>query len=268
MNLAPATVSLKERMKTCLNDSSMLLGGFVFSTEPAMAEIYTAAGFDFVIIDMEHALNDMGSTVAHLRAARGAGIHALVRVGEADLSNIPRLLDAGCEGVFLPHLGMPGKGTSEAIRTLKYHPDGIRPTCTGVRAANYGLAEFGKVASESNRNILSVGMVEDAQCIENIEDILDTGEEVDWLMPGPADLSTSLGVHGRVREPIVLNAVDKVFRAAQERGIPVGMYINDPSELPEWRDKGAKFIVLSIDLKWLGRSLKSAAKVCKEAMTK
>ena len=85
-------------------------------------------------------------------------------------------------------------------------------------------------------------------------------------MPGPANLSTSLGVHGRVREPVVLKVVDKVFAAAKERNIPVGMYINDPGELPEWRDKGARFIALSMDLKWLGRTLKTAADACRFAM--
>ncbi len=69
-----------------------------------------------------------------------------------------------------------------------------------------------------------------------------------------------------LREPVVLKAVDKVFTAAKERDIPVGMYINDPSELPEWRDKGARFIILSIDLKWLGRSLKTAAEACRAAI--
>ena len=135
-------------MDQSADEPGLLLGGFVFSTDPAMAEIYAAAGFDFIIIDMEHALNDLHATVAHLRAARGAGINAVARVGAANLANIQRLLDAGCEGVFLPHLGMPGTETNEALRALKYHPDGVRPTCTGVSAASLTILQISAASSQ------------------------------------------------------------------------------------------------------------------------
>ena len=257
-------------MKQKLKQQDVLLGGFLFSTDPAVPEVYAAAGFDFVIIDMEHGPNDLSATIGHLRASRGAGINAVVRVGVADLSNIPRLLDAGCEGIAMPHLGLEDgnhAGSAAALRSMKYPPVGDRPTCTGVPAASYGLADFGGVVARSNQDVLSIGMVEDRECLTRLDDIL-ARKEVDWLMPGPADLSSSLGVHGQVRSPTVLQAVDTIFAAAKRHDIPVGMYINDPDELPEWTKKGARFIVLSIDLKWLGRTLKGAAEKCRSLVTR
>ena len=253
-------------MKQRLQQQDVQLGAFVFSVDPAMPEVYAAAGFDFIVVDMEHGPNDLSAVLGHLRSSRGAGINAVVRVGVGDLPNIPRLLDAGCEGIVMPHLGLDdgnqAGGTTAALRSMKYHPAGDRPTCTGVPAASYGLADFGGVVERANGEVLSIGMVEDRECVARIDDIL-ARREVDWLMPGPADLSSSLGVHGQVRSPPVLKAVDTIFAAAARHNIPVGMYINDPDELPEWTKKGARFIVLSIDLKWLGRTLKAAAEKCR-----
>lgn len=252
-------------LKSKITSHTPLLGSFVFSTDPSLTEVYAAAGFDFVIVDMEHGLNDITSASVHLRAARGAGIHALVRVGSADLANVPRLLDAGCEGVMIPHFGLPGSGAAEALQATRYPPLGSRPTCTGVSAAGYGVSNFATYVERSNRDVLTVGLVEDSQCVDKIDAVLKRGE-IEWLMPGPADLATSLGLHGQLRHPDVESAIDRIFSSAREYKIPAGMYINDPRELAPWRAKGAQFFVLSIDLKWLGLSLKAAAEACRAAI--
>ena len=80
------------------------------------------------------------SAVGALRAARAAGIQAMVRIGRSQLHDVPRLLDGGCGSVMLPHLGLPQYGAEEALRTLRYAPDGARPTCTGVPAVGSPLA--------------------------------------------------------------------------------------------------------------------------------
>ena len=255
--LPPAT-SLQSRIAS----QDFLLGSFVFSTDPSIPEVYACAGFDFVIIDTEHGLNDVQSTVAHLRSARAAGIDAVVRIGPTHLGDIPRLLDAGCEGIMIPHFGLPSAGASEALRSTRYFPAGTRPTCTGVAAAGYGIADFAAYTARANQDILTIGLVEDRECVEDIDTILERGE-VRWIMPGPGDLATSLGVPGQLLHPTVEAAVNRVFSATQARGTPVGMYINHPREIAAWRARGARFFVLSIDLKWLGLSLKAAAEACR-----
>lgn len=251
------------RMK--MDAGEFLLGGFVFSRDATVSEVYAAAGFDFVVVDMEHGLNDIGTAISHVRAGRAVGIQSFIRVGGANLLDIPRLLDAGCEGVMIPHFGLGSAPVDEAIRSMKYHPAGSRPTCTGVSAAEFGLGDFAAGAERANVGVLSIGLVEDRESVANIDSVLDA-RQVDWVMPGPGDLATALGVHGQLRHPKVEAAVDQIFAAAQKRRQPVGMYINDPSELAAWHAKGASFFVLSIDLKWLARSLQQASAACRASV--
>ena len=96
---------LQQSFRGRIRAGDTLLGGFVFSTDPNITEIYAAAGFDFVIIDLEHTMGDLQIVAAHLRAARAAGIQASVRIGRSQLHDVPRLLDAGCKSLMLPHLG-------------------------------------------------------------------------------------------------------------------------------------------------------------------
>jgi 2-keto-3-deoxy-L-rhamnonate aldolase RhmA len=256
--MLPPPTSFKDRLKT----DDFLLGAFVFSTDAAIPEVYAAAGFDFVVVDTEHGLNDVQTTLGHLRSARAAGIHALVRVGPSMLGDVPRLLDAGCEGIMLPHFGLPSAGASEALRNTRYAPEGTRPTCTGVSAASFGTAHFPDYVKRANRDIVTLGLVEDRECVDDIDDLLGR-REVELVMPGPGDLATSLGVPGQLLHPEVKAAVDTVFQVANKHGAQIGMYINSPAEIPEWHARGARFFILSIDLKWLGTSLKAAAHACR-----
>ena len=245
--------SLRARIRA----GERVLGGFVFSTDPNVTEIYAASGFDFVIIDLEHTMGDLQILAAHLRAARAAGIAAMVRIGRSQLQDVPRILDAGCLNVMLPHLGLPEYGAEEALRMMRYAPDGERPTCTGVPAARYGLSPFADYVRWSNEAVAGVGLVEDRVCVEEIDMILDRGL-VDCVMPGPGDLSVSYGVHGQFTHPLVQGAIATVLAAARQRKIAAGMYISDPAEVADGAARGFSVFVLSIDYKILGAALRAA----------
>jgi 2-keto-3-deoxy-L-rhamnonate aldolase RhmA len=247
---------LKHRIAT----EDALLGTFVFSRDAAATEICAAAGFDFVIIDLEHALNDLRTAMEHLRAAAASGINALVRLGGATLADAGRLLDAGAEGIVIPHLGLASG--SDVLRSLRYHPEGQRPACTGVPAADFGLVEFSRRAADANRDVLAIGLVEDADCVRRLPEILRESRP-DWIMPGPSDLAVGLGVPAALRHPRVVEAIDSVFADAAAAGILLGMYVSDPEEIDTWRAKGARFFVYSIDYKILARAMSGAVSACK-----
>lgn len=181
-----ASPAFRERMRS----GEKLLGGFVFSTDPNITQIYAAAGFDFVIVDLERTMNDTQIVAAHLRAAKAAGIEAFVRIGRSQIHDVPRILDAGCTGLMLPHLGLPDYGANEALRAMRYAPEGDRPTCTGVPAAGFGLSPFADYARRSNAEAIAIGLVEDKACVDQIDTVL-AGGAIDCVMPGPADLSVS-----------------------------------------------------------------------------
>jgi 2-keto-3-deoxy-L-rhamnonate aldolase RhmA len=252
-------VSLKDKLRV----KRPLLGGFVFSGDPDIPQIYAECGFDFVIIDTEHGLNDLRSVHAHLRSCAAAGIHAIVRLGVANFPDAPRLLDAGAEGFMIPHLGH-GAGTKELLQSMKYWPEGSRPTCTGVQMAGYGLRSFAECVERSNRDILSIGLIEDRECVESIDRVLDESG-VDWIMPGPADLASSLGLHGKLTHPNVRAATETVIAEAKRKDIAVGIYVNDPAEIAAWLDKGIGFFVYSIDYRVFANALRAVATACRAA---
>lgn len=248
-----ASPAFRERMRS----GEKLLGGFVFSTDANITQIYAAAGFDFVIVDLEHTMNDTQIVAAHLRAAKAAGIEAFVRIGRSQIHDVPRILDAGCTGLMLPHLGLPDYGANEALRAMRYAPEGDRPTCTGVPAAGFGLSPFADYARRSNAEAIAIGLVEDKACVDQIDTVL-AGGAIDCVMPGPADLSVSYGVHGQFKHPQVLGAIETVLGAARRNNVAAGLYVSDASEIADGLARGFSVFVLSIDYKLLGLTLQSA----------
>jgi len=250
---------LKQRLAQA---RSPLLGGFVFSTDPNICEVYAEAGFDFVVIDTEHGLNDVRTVHAHLRSCAATSISAVIRLGVANFPDVPRLLDGGAEAFMFPHLGLPGYGADAAISAMKYPPLGSRPTCTGVQSAGYGIIDFKNTTERANRDALAIGLVEDRECVETIDSVFDaTG--VDWIMPGPGDLASSYNVHGQLQAPVVENAVETVFTAARKRNVTTGMYINDPSEVVRWKGQDVRFFIYSLDYKVMGKALQGAIGNCR-----
>lgn len=239
-----------------------LIGGFVFSTDPGICEVYAEAGFDFVVVDMEHGLNDVRTVFGHLRSCAASRICAVIRLGVGNFPDVARLLDSGAEGFMFPHLGLPGYGGEAAIQAMRYPPVGNRPSCTGVQSAGYGLASFRETVDRANRDVVAIGLVEDRACVDDIDNVLDRSG-VDWIMPGPGDLASSYGVHGQLRAPVVREATARVADAAARRDIPVGMYITDASEIAAGAEMNAKFYVYSLDYKILGSALRDTIRSCR-----
>jgi len=257
------TGTFKQILRTTPKSGRTVLGAFLFSPDPDMSAVYAHAGFDFVIVDMEHGANDVRSVIGHVRAAQASGITPIVRLGVANFHDAGRLLDAGAAGFMLPHYGAAAYGANDVLHAMRYAPQGGRPTCTGVPAAGFGLKTFAEVAARSNEDVVAMGLIEDADVVARIEAVLESAA-VDCLMPGPADLATSLGVHGQLRHPQVLEAIARIKAAAQARSIPLGIYINDPKEIAESEPREIAFFVYSIDYKSFAMHLKTVEKQARE----
>jgi len=254
-------------LKELLSTKPHLMGAFVFSIDSQIPLMLAEAGFDFAIIDTEHGMNDIRTVENHLRACQSVGLGCMVRLGRANLPDAPRLLDAGVDAIMFPHLGLAGSGVAESLRSMKYWPEGDRPTCTGTFSGGYGLPKFSERAEQSNRNVLSVGLIEDEECLSNIDKVF-TESAVDWVMPGPGDLATSMGLHGQLTHPKVTKAVEEIMLAAKRRGLIAGAYVNDASEVARWQAAGARFFVYSIDYKIFAKTLKAAIKDCHNILVK
>jgi 2-keto-3-deoxy-L-rhamnonate aldolase RhmA len=233
-------------LKRRLAGNEMTFGSFVFSPDPAVVEILAHAGYHFAIVDLEHAALGVADAVAHIRAGAAAGIAVLVRVEGPQSRYIVQLLDAGAAGIVLPHFGRDRAASEAAVRAMRYAPAGNRPTCTGTRAASYGLADFAAYAAASDAQILAVGLIEDAEVLLDLPALL-AACPLDLVMPGAADLSASLGMPGAMTHDLVRGAIGKVLACGRAAGVPVAVYARHSADLEPWRAPPPNAVVLSID---------------------
>ncbi|MBI3965374.1 MAG: hypothetical protein HY329_07035 [Chloroflexi bacterium] len=235
------------RTKARLREGKPVLGTFAFLGDPSVVEIIGHAGFDFVIIDTEHTARDIGLVQDMVRAADAVNITPIVRVHEIEEKTILRALETGAQGIVVPFV-RNGEEAKRANAAVRYPPTGARGTCTVTRAAEFGMLrpKFAEHAEACNRELLLIGLIEDAAGVENIADILDQGVEVAFL--GRADLSSALGVSGQVEHPLVLGAVDRVLAATQGRQDRWGGIVPYGSgEGGRWLSQNCPFMCYSVD---------------------
>ena len=253
------------RLRRVWNEGGVPIGSFVFSRASSTVEIIGRAGFDFVILDMEHAPLDLGEVESHIRASNHTGIAPLVRVPGPDHGLIGKVLDLGAEGILLPHFGLDRIAAREFAACLRYAPAGHRPSCTGVRAAGYTIGSYAKYVTHANADVLGIGLVEDIEPVANLDAIL-AEAKIDAVMPGPGDLSTSLGVPGQPTHSSVREAVAKIMASARKAGLRVGMYLNSIAETADW--PGVDFYVYMMDVKVLAIAYTEAAKGIRAATSR
>lgn len=241
-----------------LRQGQEVAGSFTFSPDPAHTEIMGLAGLDFVMIDLEHAPLTITDVVAHIRAAELHGISPFVRVRHNNPADVGRILDAGASGIMFPHVGLDPEATKSAMDAMRYNPEGIRPSCTGVRAIDFGLSSFSDYVTRSNSEVISIGLIEDQVVVEKIDEVLEE-YQLDIVIPGSGDIATSLGLPGEHTHPKVVESLMKVVDATIANGkSKVGMYLADPKLAPQWRDKGVEFFLLSIDYRFLAQAYGAA----------
>jgi len=228
------------------------IGTFVFSSDPASTEIAARAGFGLVVADMEHAPLGMCDVMNHARAAQAAGVCCWARIPAHGIDEIGRVLDTGVQGLVLPHFGLDLARTRKALAAFRFPPAGTRGTCSVVRGLRYRLDDPAADLRAADARILSVGLVEDKEAVENIEEIVAL-PGLDAVMPGgPGDLAASLGLHGQGDHPAVRAAALRVVQAARTRtGLKVGMYLGNADSAAFWRDMALDFYVVSIDYRIL-----------------
>ncbi len=234
------------------------IGTFVFSRDPDTTELIGQAGLDFAIIDMEHAPLGITEVSAHLRAAKAAGISALVRLPGPDPALMGKLLDAGAHGLLLPHFGKDEAASEAFGSVLRYAPEGERPSCTGVRAAGFGIGSYADYVAQANQDLVAIGLVEDVEVVPRLGSIL-ARSRIDAVMPGPGDLSTSMGLYGQPTHPRVREAVRQIIDTARHAQLRVGMYLNSPQEVADWAALNLDFYVYLLDMKLLAQSYQRAA---------
>ncbi|MBO0689455.1 MAG: hypothetical protein J2P40_07785 [Candidatus Dormibacteraeota bacterium] len=232
---------MRNRLRELLAEPSVL-GVFATLRDPAVTELAALAGFDFVLIETEHAALSLETMEDHLRAARAHGIGTLVRVPSGEPKGILRVLDAGADGVLVPHVGS-AEAARGAVEAVRYPPAGHRGMYGGSRAADYGAhgLDAREAADRLNRDTVLAVMVEDASGVDELETIAAV-PGLDMIHIGPSDLSASLGRVGAREQPEIAAAVERLRAACAANGIKWGFPVGNgayPLTAGELRELGA-----------------------------
>jgi 4-hydroxy-2-oxoheptanedioate aldolase len=231
-------------LKKKLREGKTCFGTFV-RLGPAATEILGYGGWDFAVIDMEHGVFDFPFVEQCIRAARCSGVTSLVRIPEPTPSNIMRAVDAGAEGVQVPQV--ESAETAQIVsRAARYFPEGNRGLCSFVRAAGYSASPPEEHIPSSNREVLTVIHIEGERAVREIESIIET-PGLDVIFLGPWDLSQSLGVPGKTKDPRVIELMEKVIALCKKKGVVSGTFVRFVDEAKYWIDLGVQYMMLSTD---------------------
>lgn len=241
--------------KRALADGQPSFGCWLSLADAGAAEIVGAAGFDWVLIDGEHAPNDIRSIRAQLSALGGSGSHTMVRVPVGETWLIKQVLDVGAQTVMVPMVES-AEQARELVRACTYPPTGTRGVgAAAARATRFGAT--GDYVATADAQICLLLQVESRAGIAALDDILAV-EGVDGVFIGPADLATDMGFRGDMDAPEVQETIrDALGRIAAAGKAPGIMSLGDRT--PAYLDAGAQFIAVAIDVVLLVRAARETA---------
>ena len=251
-------MSLKQKLK----DNKLTIGSWITIGHPSIVDIMASAGFEWLVIDMEHTSIDLTTAHTLIATIQANDMKALVRVSKNEEVIIKKVLDMGADGIIVPMI----KSKADALKAIdyaKYPPVGKR----GVglfRAQNYGL-DFDDYKKWVDEELVIIAQIEHYEAVDNIGEIITT-DGIDGVIIGPYDLSGSMGYPGEYDREDVKNGISKVLEVCKINNIPSGFHVieSDPSKLNERIDQGCTFLAYSLDFFFLGDKAREGMKKVKE----
>jgi len=239
---------LAGKLKAKLAKKEPVFGGWISLAHPSIGEIFGGAGFDWVAVETEHTSIDNSQVLPMLMGIERVGATPLVRLAGIDPLQAKAVLDAGSAGVLVPMVN--SRQDAEAcVAMCKYPPLGQRGVGL-ARAQGYGR-EFSDYVSRANDETLVLAQIEHVQGVAKVEEILSV-EGIDGVYIGPYDLSMSLGLPGQLDHPKVVEAMERVRKAALQAGKTAGIHLLHSrqvlGEAKRHLDLGYRFIALGSDL--------------------
>jgi 4-hydroxy-2-oxoheptanedioate aldolase len=238
-------------LKRALVAQEQKLAGFWMTTASAcVTEIAAGAGFDWLMIDMEHSPNDLNQVIDHLRAANGGTAECLVRVPWNEPVLVKRLLDSGVRSLLFPFVQNVEEATA-AVRATRYPPHGIRGFSGSNRATSYGRNK--DYLSSHVGDLCVIIQAETAEAINRIEDMASV-DGVDGVFIGPSDLSADIGKIGKGwAAPEMRELGLKGLLGIKRAGKAAGTLLYDEIGAKELFREGFDFIAVGSDTAMLAR---------------
>lgn len=219
---------------------------------PIGGEIVAGAGYDWMLLDVEHAPGSPATLLAQLQAAAAFPVVPIVRVPMLDRVWCKWALDLGAAGIMFPNIDDAAQAEA-AVSFMRYPPQGVRGVGPAVRASDYGR-EFKGYASRAQEKLLGVMQIESPAAVEHCAAIAAV-RGVDVLFVGPADLGASLELPERFADPRFMDVLQRIADAAHGQGKAAGILLPSPDPAPTLREMGYSFIGVSSDSMLLVRAL-------------
>jgi len=230
--------------KSRLHESGVLRGCWAGLCSTIATEVTANAGFDWVLIDMEHSPNELPGVIDQLRCFTGQKTEPIVRPPWNDAVIIKRLLDGGARSLLIPFV-QSAEEARAAVAATRYPPDGIRGVTAVGRAAGYGRIK-GYLGSAAE-DICVIVQIETAPALERLEEIAAV-PGVDGVFIGPSDLAASLGYLGNPQHEAVQAALRNAVERLTKAGKPAGSLGFVEEDARRYAQLGYRFLALSSDV--------------------
>lgn len=232
------------QFKVALAAGQTQIGCWSALANPVSTEVLGLAGFDWIVLDGEHAPNDITTFVPQLMALSGSHSAPVVRAPVNDPVIIKRLLDIGFNNFLIPFVETQEEAAL-AVASTRYPPEGIRGVSVAHRSNGYGtVVDYFR---QINHNITVLVQIESQQGVDNLDAIAAT-DGVDGIFVGPGDLSAALGHLGNPAHPEVQKAIEFIFARAKAHGKPAGILAPAEADARRYLEWGATFVAVGSDL--------------------
>lgn len=251
-------MNLKERMRSgCVTIGSWITLGHV-----GIAEIMANAGFDWLVVDLEHSVIAIDTAGDLIRVIDLCGVAPLVRVTSNHPDQIKRVMDAGAHGVVVPMVNC-ADDAARAIAAVHYAPAGVRGVGL-ARAQGYGV-RFKEYFAWQKEHAVVIVQIEHKSALDHLDEIL-TVPGVDGFIIGPYDLSCSMGIPGEFGHVDFISVMERIRATGERLGVTAGLHIVEPdcAQLAQSLREGYRFIAYSVDIRLLDVGVRQGLKQFRE----
>lgn len=250
----PETTSAATGFRQRFIAGEILVGTFVKTPATHPVEILGQLGFEFVVIDEEHAPWDRVAIDAALLAARASGTAGIVRVAEPSAAKILAVLDDGATGVLVPHVSSAAKARDIA-QACRFR-GGRRGFSNTTRAGGFGAVGAWPHVDAQDAAVTFIAMIEDPEALDEIDAIVAT-EGLDGVFIGRGDLTVALGATA-MDAPEIMRACETIIAAAKKAGKPVAMMVANADDARRFHGMGATTFIVASDQGFLRQAATKA----------
>lgn len=249
-------------LKNKLKSNALTIGSWITLGHPSIAEILSHAGFDWLVVDLEHSTISIEQAGELIRTIDLCGVTPLVRLTSNHPDQIKRVMDAGAHGVVVPMVNSAADA-SRAVAATRYAPRGNRGVGL-ARAQRFGVG-FKDYLQWQSENPVVIVQIEHQDALDQLESILSV-PGVDGFIIGPYDLSCSMGMPGEFERPEFKEAMNRILSTGLGMGCPAGLHIVEPdqSRLRQVIAEGYRFVAYSVDIRMLDVAARTGIATAKE----